>query len=111
MSDAFDSVQATYDAATGSVRGFLQPQSYGRKVKLMSISGPTNSQLTIYRGHVPGIAGQITNLFPADVRTYTADGPEGSIDLIKGAAHIFVWTRGNVAAGQTAAASFTSEVY
>lgn len=111
MADTFDAVQATYDAASNSVRGFLQPQSYGRRIKLMSITGPANSQLTIYRGYIPGVAGQITNLFPADVRTYTAESDGPPLDIRAGEPAAFVWTRGSVAAGQTASASFTSEVY
>lgn len=111
MSDTYDLVQAAYNAASGTVIGYLQPQSYGRRVRLMSLAGPANSQLAIYEGYLPGFAGQITNIFPADVRTYTAESDGPPIDFKAGQAHTFVWTRGSVGAGQTATASIKSEVY
>jgi hypothetical protein len=110
MGQSVDQVQAVYVAASNSVRGFLQPQSYGRKVQLMAVAGPPNSQLTIYRGYVPNFAGTITNIFPADVRTYTVDA--GSpIDIRAGEPATFDWTNGAVAVGQTATCNVISEVY
>lgn len=109
--DCYDAVQAVYDPVSGTVRGTLPPQSYGRRMRLISIQGPANSQLTIYAGHIPGFAGQITNIFPADVRTYTAESDGPPLDIRASEATTWVWTRGSVAAGQTATASIRSEVY
>lgn len=109
--DTYDAVQAVYDPVSQTVRGFLQPQSYGRRMKLISLQGPSNSQLTIFAGYIPNFAGQITNIFPADVRTYTAESDGPPLDIRSGEPTTWVWSRGAVAAGQVATASIRSEVY
>lgn len=103
-------IQAVYNAASNTVRGFLGLQSYGRRALLMSISGPARSQLTIYRGAIPNFAGQITNIKPADVRTYTVD--QGApIDIRPGEVATFDWSNGDTGAGQTATCNVIWDVY
>lgn len=66
-----DIVQATYDAASGTVRGFLQPKGYDRRiVKISFVNGPTGSVFTMWRGYVPGV----------DVMTTTTLGSRNSYD-------------------------------
>lgn len=103
-------VQAVYNAASGTVRGTLGQQPYGRRALLIAISGPARSTLTIYRGGIPNFAGQITNIKPADVRTYTVD--QGSpIDIRPGETAVFDWSAGATGAGQTATANVIWDVY
>lgn len=113
MSQSVDLVQATWNATAGAVRGVLQPQSFGRKVQLMSIQGPANSKLTIYRGYIPNFSGAITSVFPADVRTYDTASSGSPIDVRPGEPATFDWTGGaaGTAAGLTAACNLISEVY
>jgi hypothetical protein len=110
MSTAVDLVQAVWVPSASVVRGQLQPQAYGRKAVLMSINGPANSRLTIYRGHIPNFAGAVTSVFPADVRTYDAAGG-APIDIRPGEAATFDWSGGSAASGQTASCNIVWETY
>jgi hypothetical protein len=111
MSDTADLVQATWNAATGAVQGVLKQQGYGRRVKLMSITGPANSTLTIYHGAIATFAGAITNVFPADARTYDSDATNAPIKIFPGEESLFAWTGGSSGAGMTAQCALVSEVY
>jgi hypothetical protein len=111
MAETVDLVQATWVPAANAVRGQLRQQGYGRRVKLMSIRGPANSTLTIYRGGIPNFAGAITSVFPADVRTFDAATDKSGIDIRPGEVATFDWTGGSSGVGQTAACNLVSEVY
>ena len=109
--DTTDLVQATWNASANAVRGQLRQQGYGRRVRLMSILGPSNSKLTIYRGGIPNFAGAITSVFPADVRTFDASAERSAIDIRPGEVATFDWTGGSSGVGQTASCNVISEVY
>lgn len=107
-----DVVTAAWDASRAAVVGTLRPQSYDRAIVLASITGPSNSTLTIYRGYVIHSAFAMTTVYPADVRTYDSDA--GNVDrapmkLHAGEAATFAWTGGASGAGQTATATIRSE--
>lgn len=105
--DTQDLVQASYVAASNAVVGFLQPQSYTRRFKIIAINGPAASTLRIYRGYGIGVA-PINSVFPADVRTYDA-ASDGAV-VYAGEAATFAWTGGDTGVGQRATATLHSEV-
>lgn len=111
MADTIDLVQATWNATANAVRGQLRQQGYGRRVRLMSIQGPANSTLTIYRGGIPNFAGAITTVFPADARTFDAASDRSAIDIRPGEVATFDWTGGSSGSGQVASCNVISEVY
>lgn len=111
MADTIDLVQAVWNPTAGAVRGQLRQQGYGRRVRLMSIQGPTNSKLTIYRGGIPNFSGAITSVFPADVRTFDASAERSAIDIRPGEVATFDWTGGSATTGSTAMCNVISEVY
>lgn len=110
MGQTTDFVQAAWRADLSALVGVIQPQSYGRKIQLIACAGPANSTLTIYRGYLPGLAGRVSAVYPADVRTYDAAG-SAPIDLRPGEPGLFVWTGGATSSTATASASVVSEVY
>lgn len=101
-------VNARFDAATTTVVGTVQPQSYDRRVKLLAVNGPQASTLKIYRGYVQTLAMLMTAVFPADVRTYDASAL-GALTIRAGEAATFAWSGGAVATGQTASATIESD--
>jgi len=111
MSGTVDLVQAVWNPVTGAVEGLLKQQGYGRRVTLMSVTGPANSNLTIYRGAIANFSGAITNIYPAASRTFTGDELKSPIDFRPGEVGLFQWTLGSTAVGMTAACNLVSEVY
>lgn len=109
MSTTTDVLQGSWMPGENAVVGYLQPQSYTRRIKLMAINGPSNSRLDIYRGYQRIAAMALSSVFPADIRTYDAPS-EGVITVFAGEAATFAWTRGQAGAGQTASVTITSEV-
>lgn len=109
--ETVDLVQATWNPTRNAVEGTIQPQSYGRRVILMAIEGPTRSTLTGFRGYIPQMTGRLFRVFPADSRTYDADELGGPIKIRPGEAATFQWTGGNSGAGITASCNVVSEVY
>lgn len=109
MSDTTDVVSARWNASLSAVVGYIQPQSYTRRIKLMALNGPANSRLDIYRGYLPIAAMALSSVFPADVRTYDSTSG-GVIPIAAGEAVTFSWTRGASASSSTATAVVTSEV-
>ena len=104
-------VQATYQAATNTIVGFLQPHTHQRRIKLMAVNGPSGSTLKIYRGYNAGGHGTpINTVFPAFARTYDADREGSPMDIWPGQALTFVWSGGTTAAGGTGTATVTSTV-
>lgn len=106
-----DLVQATWNPARNAVEGTIQPQSYGRRVVLMAIEGPTRSTLAGYQGYIPQAAGRLFRVFPADSRTYDSTELGGPIKIRPGEAATFQWTGGNSGVGKTATCNVVSDVY
>jgi hypothetical protein len=100
-------VSASWSAAEAAVVGYVQPQSYDRRVVLMAINGPANSRLRVYEGYRQLFAHLRTAVFPADIRTYDA-ATQGALTFVAGLAYTFAWTGGSSGAGQTGTAVIQS---
>lgn len=104
-----DSVTGVWRASLSALVGTIQPQSYTRRVTLMSINCPDRATLKIYRGYTPTLPGQVTSLANANGRTYTAEGGQ-PIVIRAGEPATFVWSGGNVTSTSSASAAVNSEV-
>lgn len=102
-------VRGTWDASRSAVVGFLNPHANRRRVSLMSISGPANSTLRIYRGYTT-VGAPINSVFPADARTYDSTMDGAPMVIWPGEALTFAWSGGNAGIGQVGTATVTSEV-
>jgi hypothetical protein len=101
-------VSASWSASENAVVGYVQPQSYPRRVVLMAVNGPANTTLRVYEGYRQLVAHLRTAVFPADIRTYDA-ATQGALTFQPGCAYTFAWTGGAAGAGQTATAMVQSD--
>jgi len=109
MSEVVIPVNGRYDAATGTVRGFLPQDSIGRRITNITIQGPARSTFRGYRG---GVANTVNQCFS----TPTGGGGDNQYDSTTDGAPIpvpaatdllVVWSGGSTTAGSTGTATFT----
>lgn len=107
MPDLLGLIQGTYDAASGTVRGYLRPEPIDRRISAMVIKGPARSTFTLYYGSTPNDANQAS-------RTPTAGGGDNSYDSTTDGAPILIpagvecvgiWSGGATAVGSTGTAT------
>lgn len=104
-------VQATYQASTGTVVGYLAPHTHNRRIRLMGVTGPSGSRLQIFEGYNPGGHGVPMNtVYPAFSRTYDADREGAPMDIWASAITTFIWDLGATATGSTGSAKVTSSI-
>jgi hypothetical protein len=106
-----DLVQGVYDAARNAIVGTLDLRSYGRKITTITLNGPANSTLRVYRGRVISDLFLVNTVYPAGVRFYDTTTEGAPLRIQPGEVYTWVWTGGAVAAGVTAAATVNSEVF
>lgn len=96
-------INATYDAASGTVQGMLAQDTIPRKIASMVIKGPARSTFRMYRGGTIADANQLTS-------TPTGGGGDNSYDSLTEGAPITipaatdvlgVWSGGDTGPGQT----------
>jgi hypothetical protein len=110
MADTIDALQGVYDAATGTVIGFLPVQPYGRRVTSIVIQGPSRSTFKMYRGDRATATNQIsaTPTGGGGDNTYdsTTDGAPVSIGPSEQV--IGVWSGGATTVGSRGTATVRS---
>lgn len=105
-----DVVQATYHAASATLRGVLQPQSYNRRIlKITFTNAPLGSSFTLYRGYTVDASTAITTTLIGSRNSYDASRGAAPIELFAGEAATLVWSGAAVIAGTTATAAVVSE--
>lgn len=104
-----DTVRASWDASLSAVVGFLIPQSYDRKIVTITLQGPANSILRIYRGYKINSVYLINSVFPADDRFYDSVTDQAPMRIYAGEAATFAWTGGSSGVGVTATATISSQ--
>lgn len=108
-----DVVKATFHAASGTVRGFLQPQAYGRRIlKITFTNAPANSVFTLYRGYVVDLSTAMTTTLIGTRNSYDANRGGAPMELFAGEAATLVWesrTGAALAADSVATAAIASE--
>lgn len=105
-----DVVKATFHAASGSLRGILQPQSYARRIlKITFTDAPLGSSFALYRGYVVDPSTAMTTTLIGSRNSYDATRGGAPIELFAGEAATFVWTGSAVVAASTAIANVVSE--
>lgn len=107
MADTLALIKATFDTATGTVRGTLDPQPVDRRITTMVIKGPARSTFALYAGLAAIDSNQLS-------RTPTGGGGDNTYDsttdgapvlIPAGVQCIGVWSGGATAAGQTGTAT------
>lgn len=105
-----DAVRGSYSAALGVVVGYLQPQSYDRRVMLMAFTGPAGSAFAMYRGYQLDTAALMVTTSRGSRNTYDASTDASPALVRAGEAATLVWSGGSAIAGATSSATITSEV-
>lgn len=87
-----DIVRGIYDAASGTVRGYLQPSAYDRRILNINFTdGPTGSVFTLYRGYIPDTGTVMTTTNLGDRNSYNATQDLGSMVLYANEAATLEW--------------------
>ena len=106
MADTQDAIQGTYDAATGTVIGFLRPQSYGRRITSIVIQGPRRSTFKLYRGERASATNQLsaTPTGGGGDNTYDSTTDGAPVNVGAGEQVVGIWSGGETGAGSTGTA-------
>ena len=109
-----DVVRAVWVPAQSAIVGLLRPQSYGRRIVLMELLGPSNTVLTIYRGPDVIAGFRVARVFPASARTYDSTMGMAPMLVYAGQSWAWAWTGGSAGAtapNNAAQCTVTSEVF
>lgn len=105
-----DVVRATFHAASGTLRGILQPASYNRRIlKVTFTSAPLGSSFGLFRGYLVDESTAMTTTLIGSRNSYDATRGGAPIELFAGEAATLVWTGSAVVAASTAIAAIVSE--
>lgn len=105
-----DVVKATFHAASGTLRGILQPQAYDRRIlKITFTDAPLGSNFALYRGYFVDPSTAMTTTLIGARNSYDATRGGAPIELFAGEAATFVWAGSAVIAASTATAAVVSE--
>lgn len=110
MTDTTDLIQGRYDAASGTVLGFLPVQSYPRRITSIVIQGPARSTFALYRGArvVPSMQATRTPTGGGADNTYDSTTDGAPVLVGAGEQMLAAWSGGAVAVGQTGTATVRS---
>ncbi len=107
MADTLGVIHATYDAGTGTVRGFLSQDRIDRRITNITIKGPARSTFRMYRGTSAVDSNQVTATPTGGGQDNTYDSTtDGAPILIPAATDILAeWSGGAIDSTSSATAT------